>query len=178
MMEKEETKVVDTELQQGGIIDINIDGAVPKTKFRINGRNDCVVELNLSDMGIAERLEQGYQKLREFVLQATEIDMDDSNVSSALKSIDTEMRKTVDYIFDSNISEVCCKGGTMLDPRNGMYRFETIIDGLTKLYADNLNSEYQKIKKRIDENAQKYIPQDHKKSKSQKKRIEIQKDDE
>ena len=40
------------------IIDLNIDG-IKKQRFRINGDPDSIIELNLSDLNIRERLEKG-----------------------------------------------------------------------------------------------------------------------
>ena len=150
------------------IIDINIDG-VQKSKFRINGDNDSIIELNTSDMNIYDRLQEGYSRLQKSVKDIMGLDIDEETLSPTLKKIDKEMRDAVDYIFDSNVSDVCCKGGTMIDPIDGGYRFEKIIDSLTKLYADNLNSEYNKMRNRV--NAAAKVPQDHKPKANKKKRI-------
>lgn len=163
------------------IVDIDIEGA-GREKFRINGDDNLILELNTTDMGILDRLENGYQKLNDYTKQVAQFEEDDEHsLSEFLKQTDIKMREIVDYIFDSNVSETCCAGGTMLDPKNGMYRFEHIINALTNLYKNNINSEYQKMRARVKSQTDKYIPQDHKPkalSKSQKRRIEIQKDDE
>ena len=150
--------------QAQDIVDINLDG-VTKQRFRINGDSNSIIELNLSDIQLPERLEKGYQQLHDFVQNAINLDVDSETLSDDLKAIDKKMRETIDYIFDSEVSAVCCKHGTMLDPKNGRYRFEIILDTLTGLYSNNINAEYQKMKKRIDEISQPYIPQDHKKKK-------------
>ena len=168
-------------ITEENIIDVNIAGA-KKTRIRINGRNDSVIELNLSDMRIAERLEIGYKKLQEMVKRISETDTDAENVSSVFKEIDNEMKDIVDYIFDSNVSEVCCAGGTMFDISGGVYRFENILEALTKLYSDNLAMEYRAIKRRVKNSTDKYMPipiepQDHK-PKSRKRKELPQKEDE
>lgn len=168
---KEESKAK----KQDNIIDIDIAG-VQKTRIRINGDNNSILELNLSDMRIAERLEKGYNKLQQNIQKITKFDLDNDDVSGKLNEIDKDMKDVVDYIFDTNVSEVCCKDGTMFDLKDGMYRFETILEALTKLYSDTLNSEYRAMKRRVQQNADKYIPQDHK-SKSVKRREKIQKDE-
>ena len=66
------------------------------------------------------------------------------------------MREYVDYIFDYPVSAVCAKYGTMYDPKDGKFRYESIIDGLTKLYADNINAEYNKISQRLAKHTEKY----------------------
>lgn len=167
-----------TDNENKKIIDLQID-AVERTQIRINGRNDCILELNLSDLGIAERLEKGYERLQESITKIANMDVDASNFTETLKQADKDMRETMDYIFDAPVSEVCAKDGTMYDPKDGQYRFEAIIDALTKLYENNINEEYKALKKRVKQNAEKYIPQDHKpKLRSQKKRETIQKGEE
>ena len=134
-------------LKEDNIIDLNIDG-IKKTQFRINGRNDCILELNLSDLGIAERLEKGYKNLQEELSRISELPKD-ADTYTELKKADEAMRKELDYIFDSNVSEICGKGGTMYDLTNGEFRFEAILNALTKLYNDRLNEEYKAMKARI-----------------------------
>lgn len=137
------------------IIDINIDGA-KKQKFRINGNNDAIIELDLSDLGIVDRLKSGMEKLSEEMANIAALPNDDDNLSEMLKQADQKMREYVDYIFDYPVSAVCAKYGTMYDPKDGKFRYESIIDGLTKLYADNINDEYNKISQRLAKHTEKY----------------------
>jgi len=142
-------------LVDSNIVDLNIDG-IKKTQFRINGRDDSILELNLSDLGIGERLEKGYEVIQKELTRIAELD-DNANISAELKKADKVMRDELDYIFDSNVSEVCGKGGTMYDPVDGSYRFEHIINALTNLYSNNLNDQYKKMKVRIQKHTDKYV---------------------
>jgi len=151
------------------IIDLNI-GGIEKTKIRINGDNNSILELNLSDVGIGERLEKGYAKLQAEIKKISDMEISDEDLPKKLKEADRLMRETIDYIFDSNVSEVCCKFGTMFDLDNGVYKFERILEALTNLYADNINSEYRAMKKRVQQVTDKYTPQDHNRPKANKKR--------
>jgi len=139
------------------IIDVNLDDA-KRTRFRINGDPNAIIELNLSDLGILERLKTGMKELTaEMERIAALPDDDDSQLSEMLKQADANMRKYVDYIFDYPVSAACAKHGTMYDPKDGKFRYEAIIDGLTKLYADNINDEYKKLESRLSKHTQKYI---------------------
>lgn len=139
------------------VIDINLDG-VKRKRFRINGIPGAIVELNLSDLSIVDRLERGMQKLAAEMAAISEIPDDDENTSDKLAQADQKMREYVDYIFDYPVSAVCApKDSTMFDPNNGLFRYETIIDGLTKLYADNINAEYKKINARLKKHTDKYV---------------------
>lgn len=138
------------------IIDINLEGAVTKQRFRINGDSSAIIELNISDIGIIERLRVGLDKLEEEMKNISDIPDDDIDLSAKLKKADQRMREQIDFIFDSPVSAVCARGGTMYDPKDGKFRYEVIIDGLLKLYTDNINKEAALIEKRIKKHTDKY----------------------
>ena len=66
------------------------------------------------------------------------------------------MRKIIDFIFDTNASEVCAPSGNMFDPVGGQWRFERIIDKLSDLYANGLNNEFKQLKNRVESKTAKY----------------------
>ena len=148
------------------IVDIDLS-AIKKKKFRINGDNTKILELNVSDMSILARLDEAYPKLMDLqdkVANLAEMsdnaDADDrdilSTTASKLKEIDGSMREILDFIFQSNVSEVCGADGSMYDPIDGTFRYEHIISTLTKLYENNLNAEFDKMKKNISKHTAKY----------------------
>ena len=137
------------------VVDIQID-AIKKQKFRINGDPKSIIELNISDLGISDRLEEGYKKLKEEMTHIASLP-DDENLSEKMAQANKVMCDWIDYIFDSPVSKVVCKSGTMYDPYDGMFRYEHIIDSLTKLYTDNINDEYKKLKKRVEKHTEKYV---------------------
>jgi len=148
---------------------------IRKQRFRINGDNRYILELNTTDMGILSRLNELYPKLTElehkYADAKVEFDEDGSlteessqQLGNALKDIDAEMRECLDRIFDANVSEVCAPSGTMLDPINGSYRFEHIIDALSQLYAKEIEENVKKRKQTMSKHTAKYT-----KSRSRKK---------
>lgn len=145
-----------------GDIDLS---TIRKKRFRINGDNNTILELNTSDMSIVSRLDKLYPKLQQLSQDAAvqKLNMeefnDDSSIkelSDVLKRIDMAMRDIVDEIFDSNVSEVCVPEGSMFDPFNGEFRFEHIIDVLSKLYENNFNAEFKKMSARLKKKTSKY----------------------
>ena len=148
------------------VFDGEIDLSVTRKKrFRVNGDSNTVLELNTSDMSIVNRLENLYPKLQKLsqdasIKQLDAKEEDDekalTKISQALTKIDVSMRQILDEIFDSNVSEVCAPSGSMFDPFNGQFRFEHIIDKLTKLYENNLNSEYKKMSEKMKSRTSKY----------------------
>lgn len=145
-----------------GDIDLS---ATRKKRFRIDGDNNRYLELNTSDMTILNRLDNLYPRLQKLSedaaikqLEKEETDSEKalSKISQALIKIDVEMRQILDEIFDSNVSEMCAPSGSMFDPFNGTFRFEHIIDVITKLYENNLNSEFKKMSAKMKKRTSKY----------------------
>ena len=141
-------------------------GFVEKRRFRINGDYNRMLELNVSDLYITKRLKESYPKLQNLLEEAkTKIsqipdDEDDMKMLGALadslEEIDLKMREIIDYIFDTNASEICAPSGTMCDPVNGGYRFEWIIGKLATLYSTGLDDEFNKLKNRVENKTKKY----------------------
>ena len=175
---KKTTKVsndVKSEQEQieNDIVDIDLS-VIKKKRFRINGDNSKILELNTSDMGIVTRLKEAYPRLNDLMDSVTDKfsnlpddDEDDevqlTALSDAVNEIDKQMRAEIDFIFNSNVSEICGSEGSMWDPIDGSFRYEHIIDKLTKLYENNLDKEYASMKRRVENKAGKYVKlQDHK----------------
>ena len=154
-----------TTKKKDNLIDINIRG-IEKKRFRINGDDNKILELNTSDLNIASRFSEAYPALIECEKQVTELqesaneDTDElgsiSMFSEKLKSIDTKMKELMDFIFDSNVSEICAGNGSMYDPLDGYMRYEVIIDRLSDLYTDNLGKEMKKVQNRMKTHTAKY----------------------
>lgn len=147
------------------IVDLDLSVA-KKKRIRINGDNSKILELNISDIGIVSRLSKLYpklQKLAEKSMTFSKEELEDNTeeglkkFTDKLDSIDEEMCKLIDELFNANVSEVCKDGGSMYDLFEGMFRFEYIITKLSQLYETNLESEFNKMRKRIDKHTGKYI---------------------
>ena len=77
-------------------------------------------------------------------------------MADRLTEIDAEMRNIIDYIFDTNASEVCAPSGNMFDPVGGEWRYVRILDNLSSLYTNGLHSEFDKIKANVEKKTSKY----------------------
>ena len=168
---KMEEKVVNLPAQDDDIQDLNLS-AIKKKRFRINGDSNKILELNTSDLSITSRLSKSYERLTKYMDEVGKILSDipdegavpdevEDTINEQLTLVDDKMRKEIDFIFDAPVSEVCADGGSMYDPFDGMFRFEHIIDALTKLYENNLNSEFSKMKKRVSAKTSKYTKKYH-----------------
>lgn len=158
----------DTQSFDDSIKDVNID-AVKRSRFRINGDNNKIVELDIGDIGISYRLAEAYGRLNEMMVEVgkmledtpddIENDMSDDEfltLTDKLKDIDDKMRSEIDYIFNYPVADVCANGSSMYKPYHGMFVYEHIIDILTALYSSNLNSEFSLMRKRVDDKIAQY----------------------
>lgn len=148
------------------VIDIEFK-EIQKKKFRLDRDDNRIIELNTSDIGVIGRLEEIYPKMLKFVHEAqdrytvkiegsSEEFVEDINVSGTIDYINTEMKKLLNWAFDSDIADKACSSGTLYDPINGKFRFEYIMEKLIGLYGNNLRTEFAKMQRRIDKHTSKY----------------------
>ena len=153
------------------VIDIDLS-VIRKKRFRIDHDDSRVIELNTSDLGILSRLRETYPKLIELAntafkdvpevdSQAEDYDFATDTATTsmidALENADKKMRELIDYIFDSDVSDICVPSGSMYDPINGAFRFEHIIDKLSALYETNISAEMSSISQRVKKHTDKYV---------------------
>lgn len=161
-----ENSIVDMPVQNESEIG-NIDlSSTRKKRFTIDGDPNRILELNTSDLTIVNRLEEVYPHLLDLSRKAMSQLPDDLDVttqdglrtlSEALADIDAEMRGNLDYIFDSNVSQVCAPSGSMYDPFDGKFRFEHIIEKLSNEYENNMKKEYRRISAKVQKHTSKYV---------------------
>ena len=139
-----------------------------KKSFRIDGDNNRIIWLDVSDMNVMSRINDVYPEIRRLAIEAQDrlqkaeiTDREDANsplqdVSDVLKDINKTMKEKLNYIFASDIADICEPTGNMYDVVGGEFRFEHIIDVLTTLYANNIKAEYRKLSERLKKHTAKY----------------------
>lgn len=142
------------------VVDIDLS-ITRKKRFRIDGDDSRIIELNTSDMTILNRLDEADKQLRELADKATfgmsETGEDDNaDVVKELLATDKQMRDIIDYLFDAPVSDVCAPDGSMYDPFNGRYRFEHIMETLFALYEQNISEEIKKMRRNVQKHTDKY----------------------
>ena len=141
---------------QQNVIDVDLS-ITSKKRFRINGDDTKILELNTSDFGIIHRLNESMKKLEELENSATSIDDADlDGISNKLSKIDSEMRDIVNYIFDADVCSVVASDGSMFDFFNGAPRYDHVLSALIGLYEDNLQREVNIQKQRMKSHTDKY----------------------
>lgn len=139
----------------------NIDlSSLEKKKFTINNDPNRVLELDTTDFGVITRFEEKIDHLASLQDKFTELgSMDNDDImqkTHLFTEVENGMREIIDYIFDSNVCEVCAPKGSMFSPINGKFRYEIIIETLLSLYEKDINKETQRIEKDIQKHTKKY----------------------
>jgi hypothetical protein len=106
---------------------------------------------------IAWNLQRQLQESAEFTKGQDEgAEKKFTEIKDTIEELGKKMRENVDYIFNANVSEMCASDGSMSDPINGAFRFEHIIDTISKLYENNLNAEFEKMRSRVNRKVTQY----------------------
>lgn len=142
-----------------------------RKKFRIDGDDSKVIELDVSDFSVLSRLEESYGKLNEMQKEAAKLydlgkEMSEREedeefsgeleapeelkaLNAQLKKVDQDMRSWVNFVFDYDVCSVISPEGTMYDVIGGNYRYEIIIDKLIAVYEENIKAETKKMNSRL-----------------------------
>lgn len=170
---KKEGNIVDFPQKKEDVADLDMS-AIRKKRFRIDGDDSRILELNTSDVNIVTRMSEVQPKIEEIEqsvadLQksASEVNVTDDDtladstkkmkvIAKKLKESDKKMRELLDYIFDAPVSETISPYGSMYDPINGQLRYEHILVTLLELYEDNLRRETRQISLHAQEYTKKY----------------------
>lgn len=153
-LQEKEVQTSDSQIQDD-IIDVEIK-PIKRKRFRLNGDNNKIIELNTSDLNISVRLEKGWEELQKLANSVANVDTDEEDFSTLLQEYDKKMRDELDYIFDAKVADKASDGGTMYDPYGGVLRYEHILDTLLSLYTTNINKEFSAIKRRVSKHTDKY----------------------
>ena len=149
-----------TKKKLDGVVDIqlNIDN---RKQFRINNDDKRIIELDISDFGILNRLRESYPRLQELGVKGFEFDEDDENIKlgefmDSLNAINDEMISIIDYIFDSKVAKICANDKPLYNMVAGKFVFEIILDALFSLYSDNIRTELGQMSQRMKAHTSKY----------------------
>lgn len=158
--------IVESSNNEQEFIDLDLS-PIRKKRIRIDGDNKRIIEINTTDIGIVTRLNEIYPKLQELEQEYSNLkvefdeegNLEDESfnaIAEAIKDIDKKMRDYIDQIFDGPVADKCAPSGNMFDPINGSYRFEYVIDRLSRLYEEEISKNIQKRKDNIGRHTAKY----------------------
>lgn len=159
-------------------INLNIS---TRKRFTIDNDLNKVVELDVHDLALINRLSESikkmdelkddWEKLEKMANSEVSDEVDDAllreveDFSQQFNLIETRMREIVDYIFDCpGLCITVLGASSIFSPVNGKYKYEQIIDVFTGLYEDTIEKEAKKINTRkVEARTSKYIKNTKKK---------------
>ena len=157
----EETPKAEKPMPQDDVMNLSMP-EIKRKRIRINGDYNQIIELNLTDLTILNRLDEVYPKLKSIGQEVLESDAyigasDDAEKAKIfLDKADKEMRELLDYLFDYPVCAVLVPSGSLFDPISGQFRFEYIIDKLSRLYETNFTREFQRLHDKLNKHTVKY----------------------
>lgn len=146
-----------------------------REKFFVDGDENRVIELDVNDVNLVNRLTDAVPKMQELDKRWTELNKsaeaiqigedvaenleEVNNFSATFKSIETEIRKILDDAFDSpGMSDTILGTTSAFSPVNGKFKYEQIIDVLVGLYETNIKKEAEKFNRtKVKKKTAKYI---------------------
>lgn len=134
-----------------------------KEQFRINGDDSKIIELDISDLGVLNRLRESYPRLQDLGIKGFEAESDEDldnktlgEFMDALNNVNAEMCSILNYIFDSDIAKTCSFGKPLYNMVAGKFIFEIIMDTLFGLYSDSIKAEFGEMSARMKSHTSKY----------------------
>ena len=129
-------------------------GVNTKKRFTIDGDEIRILEIDVQDMSIMSRIKPAMERINKVKSHWENLqDIDPDNISdeemdklqSALESSEKEMRDAIDYLFNTNVCEVCLGDTSAFTPVNGKLKYDIIITTLSGLYEKTIKAEMGKF---------------------------------
>ena len=153
---------------------IDLGYSTKKKRFSVGGDVNNVVELDTSDLGVANRLSKSMKDFKDLENKwnalnesaNTIIDTDDMEVamqstedfSKQFDELELQVRGLIDKVFDSEVADKCLGSSSAFSPINGYFKYEHIITALLNCYEQQIKDEAPKFNARkINKYTNKYI---------------------
>lgn len=127
-------------------------------EYKINGDENRVIRFNPSDFSIIERINTAYEEINK----ATDIDTDIElkpdgkpvseleKVAEIVSSINTTIKKQIDYIFNSPVSDAVFGNQSPLSMVKGMPLYERFLNAVVPIIRQEVAKEQEASRKRIE----------------------------
>lgn len=125
-----------------------------KTQFTINGDPNRVIEFNPGDPLLLKRIEQAVKKIEAAYKKYQTAKPTD--LIKSISDLDALIRKQIDFIFDSPVSDVVFGNASSFSTSDGIPYYERFINAALPFIEEACKTEKEKSEKRISEYTKKY----------------------
>ena len=153
---------------------IDLGYSIKKKRFSVGGDVNNVVELDTSDLSVANRLSKSMKDFKELeekwnaLNESADTIVETEDVDVAMKSteefskqfdeLESRIRDLIDFVFDSQVADKCLGNSSAFSPVNGYFKYEHIITALLNCYEQQIKDEAPKFNSRkISKYTNKYI---------------------
>ena len=136
----------------------NLDLGEEYVELTINNDENRVIKIDLSDLGILERISESYKKIEEFQNAHKDIEIKadgtvaDGLLQSAevLQSFRELINEQIDYILDSKVSNIVFGNKNPLSTVKGIPLYERFLNALKPYINEIAKREEKESKKKIE----------------------------
>lgn len=128
---------------------LNINNGI--REFTINGDENKVLRVNTSDLNLAKRAKKAQKELSLIADECMNIDENMSIDESIAKldALDTKVKNTVDYIFNSNASDIVFGEMSSVSICDGQPVFQNFLDAIIPEIEKDTQAEIKKSQRNI-----------------------------
>lgn len=125
--------------------------------FSINGDENRIIRFNPSDFGIIERVKTAYDEIENATNIENDIELKTDGspreaigkAAEIVKQISDTIKSQIDYIFNSNVSEVVFGNQSPLSIVKGIPLYERFLDSVVPVIQSEVKKEMEASKKRV-----------------------------
>lgn len=127
-------------------------------EFSINNDPNKVIRFNPADFGIIERINNAYKEIEKVQNEVPDIELNNdgspvdmlSAAAEAVSKVDNTIKKQIDYIFDSPVSDVVFGNQSPLSMVKGVPYYERFLNAVVPIIEKEVKAEQEASRKRIE----------------------------
>ena len=130
----------------------NINFETGIKSFTINNDESKVIRFNPSDIGLIHRIEESIKAVEKESKKYEDVQMD----GATEKKLSNFIYKQIDYIFNSNVSDIVFEGTSPLTTIGGVPYYFKFIEAVKPIIEQEIIKEKQASEERIKKYTSKY----------------------
>ncbi|MEG0771641.1 MAG: hypothetical protein RR436_07080 [Clostridia bacterium] len=122
-------------------------------EYSINNDENRIIRYNTTDMGVVDRINKAQIEIEKIVEEMKEKNISAEStaeeIASAMEIANTGVRKQIDYIFNSKISDIAFEEQNCMSPVKGIPLYERFLESIIPTIQVDIDKENALTQKRI-----------------------------